>query len=242
MKKRAKLRLLASSADRENLAPILEELKKSGASVTETEKKSGGDELLLAALSGSFYADETLTGALLSCLSEGAEHVLPLKLDAAEIPPQLKNAMYARNVLPAEERSPELLAERILSAAPEKKNRLPLLLTAGAVVLAVIAGLLIWRAAQPKEEPVPAMAETAPLPLNLPAGLTAEDLAKIQAVVIVGDRAEFYTGQDLRDRGNHVEFEEFANRSFERDGVHYYSKDDGHEHPMTRYEDLTYLP
>ena len=44
MKKRAKLRLLASSADREVLAPILDELKKRGASVTETGKGSGKGE------------------------------------------------------------------------------------------------------------------------------------------------------------------------------------------------------
>ena len=75
MKKRAKLRLLASPADREALAPILDELKKSGASVTETGKGSGKGELLLAALSESFYADETLTGALLSCRSgEAADY------------------------------------------------------------------------------------------------------------------------------------------------------------------------
>ena len=235
------IRVLSAPADREALSPVLEQLRAKGLRVSETEEAPGKNDLVLAVLSRSFYADEALTHRLLGLVGAGAENLLPLRLDAEPVPEALMNALYARNIIPAQGRDAALLAERIVAALPQKKSRLPLLLTAGAVVLAAVAGLLIWRAAQPKEEPVPVMAEATPLPLNLPAGLTAEDLAEIQAVVIVGDRAEFYSGRDLRDRGDHVDFDEFANRDFDRSGAHFYSKDDGHEYSMTRYEDLTYL-
>ena len=245
---KTKIRLLSAEQDREALAPVLEQLRARGVRVSETET-GGRDEVTLAVLSEAFYADRTLTDALLSRLSAGAENVLPLKLDAAPVPPQLKKALYARNIIPAEERSPEQLAERIRSAIPEKKSRLPLLLTAGALVLAVVAGLLIWRAVQNRQT-VPAMADVpAAAEIVLPAGLTEADLARVEDVVIVGDRIEFYTADDVRmidavTNGNAVRIpdwpqaEYFAYRSWEDDTAHFYSREDGHEYSLTRYDSI----
>ena len=146
MGKRQKLRILCAEGDREALQPVLDALQARGVGVSEKA------DTLLAVLSERFYADEALKTALLEAVSAGAAGVLPLRLDKAEQPPEIKTALYARNIIPADERSAEQTAERILAALPEKKNRMGAALIAGAAALAVLAGVLIWRAV-PKEEP-----------------------------------------------------------------------------------------
>ena len=137
-------------------------------------------DTLLAVLSERFCADETLKTALLEAVSAGAAGVLPLRLDRAEQPPEIRTALYVRNTIPADRRSPEQTAERIIAALPEKKNRMGKLLIAGAAALAVLAGVLIWRAVpkeEAKPETAPVMAEEITIPDGL--GLRLEDLQYI---------------------------------------------------------------
>ena len=238
MKTNAILRILCAETDREALQPILDALKVKGLKIADAESGLKKEELLLAVLSEAFFSDEEKEKALLQTLSTGAENVLPLKLDESEIPDELMNALYARNIIMAADRSPELIAERVLSAIPEKKSDLPKVLIAGAAVLVVLAGLLVWRSASTRSEPVstPEPEEQMEEIINVSVafGLTEEDLAKITGVMIVGDQAEFYT------EGNHS-FDSLATRSAEDGTGHYYSREDGHELPMTRYDDLRFL-
>ena len=134
MGKKQKLRLLCAEGDREALRPVLDALQARGVSVSEKA------DTLLAVLSERFYADEALKTALLEAVSAGALGVLPLRLDKAEQPPEIKTALYARNIIPADERSAEQTAERILAALPEKKNRM------GAALIAGAAGSRNWSA------------------------------------------------------------------------------------------------
>lgn len=235
------IHLLFSDADRAALQPVLDALQAKGLRVS--GEAPGKNDLVLAALSGSFYADDGKTGALLDLVAAGAENVLPVQLDAAPIPDAIKNALYARNIIPAAGRDAAHTAQRIVDALPKKKSRLPLILTASALVLVAVVGLLIWRAKQPPtEEPVPVMAETT-AEIYIPAGLTEEDLAAIEDVVIVGDYFGYFTDADFREAGEHWlnVYDDVAYRTFDDDVPRWISKEDGHAYTMTRYDDLRFL-
>ena len=222
-----KIRLLAAPADREKLAPILEALGQKGASVTETGTP-GKDDTVLAVLTESFYADETLCRRLLELLAAGAERVLPLQLDGGEMPDTLKNALYSRNILSAAGREAGHTAQRILDALPKRKTKLPLILTAGAVALAAVIGLLIWQGIRNRET-VPAMAEQE---IWIPSvyGLTQEGLDKAVMASFISDRFNFLTREDLEQGG----YPNPATYHMEDDGMHWDSTEDGHRLSMAR--------
>ncbi|MDO4989491.1 MAG: hypothetical protein Q4E45_03200 [Eubacteriales bacterium] len=233
MGKRQKLRLLCAEGDREALQPVLDALQARGVSVSEKA------DTLLAVLSEHFYADETLKTALLEAISAGASGVLPLRIDESELPPEIMTALYARNVIPAAERSAEQTAERIIAALPEKKSRMGAALIAGAAALAVLAGVLIWRAV-PKEETKP---ETAPVmapEITIPdgLGLRLEDLQYVRNVVIVGDEAHFLTNGTPQPNQSAPSVHDYA---VDNDRDSWFSKADGHEYAVTRYDDLGFL-
>ena len=240
MKQNVVLRLLCAEANREALQPVLDALKEKGLRISDAEGGLRKGELLLAVLSEQFFADSEKQKTLLEALSTGAENVLPLKLDEAEIPEELMNALYARNIIPAAGRDTGLIAERVLAAIPEKKSTLPKVLIAGAAVLVVLAGLWIWRSSTPEAEPAPTPEPTPEeeqieIPVTL--GLTEQDLAEITQVVIAGDYFGYATDK-MRENG------EGADRVYaarEEDGEHWYSKEDGREYSLTHYDDLRFL-
>ena len=121
------IRVLCAEADSERLRPVLDALLKKGLRVSDA-RNAGKNDIILAALSENFYADPEGTDALLGLIGAGAENVLPLQLDGVPVPDTLKNALYARNIIPAAGREPVQIAERIVSALPRKKRRLPLVL------------------------------------------------------------------------------------------------------------------
>ena len=235
------IHLLCSDADRAALQPVLDALKARGLRVS--AEAPGKNDLVLAVLSEGFYAEGGKTGALLDLIAAGAENVLPMQLDAAPIPDTLKNALYARNIIPASGRDAAHTAERILDALPKQKSKLPLILGVAGIVLLSVVGLLLWRAKQPPvEEAVPVMAETV-VEIYIPAGLTEEDLAAIEDVVIVGDYFGYYTDADFREAGEHWlnVYDDVAYRTFDDDVPRWISKEDGHAYTMTRYDDLRFL-
>ncbi len=230
------IKLLFAPEDRELFAPVLEELRSRGLSVSEDTEFAKND-VILAALSERFYTDGEAVKKLLDCLAAGAENVLPLQLDTSPIPDQVKNALYARNIIPASGRDSAQIAERIVSALPKKNRRLPVLLSAAALVLAVAAGLLIWNGSRKTvEETEPVMAE--PESPVVAYGMTEEELRKIQVVIIVGEQAEFYS--DERIDGPLPDMDTFASRDYYDGGPHWFSKEDGHEYTLTSY-DLSFV-
>ena len=233
------IHLLCSACDRAALQPVLDALKARGLRVS--DQAPGKNDLVLAVLSEGFYAEGGKTGALLDLIAAGAENVLPMQLDAAPIPDTLKNALYARNIIPASGRDAAHTAERIVDALPKRKSKLPLILGAAGLVLLAAVGLLIWRGTQ-KEEAVSVMAETS-AEIYIPAGLTEEDLAAIEDVVIVGDYFGYFTDADFREAGEHWlnVYDDVAYRAFDDEEPRWISKEDGHEYAMTRYDDLRFL-
>ena len=240
-----KIKLLCAESDRERLAPILAALGEKGLRVE--DGAAAKSDVVLAALSESFYTDDKAQETLLGLIGAGADKVLPLQLDETPMPDALKHALYARNIIPASGRDAKLIAERIVSALPKKKNRLPLLFSTTALVIAAVVGLLLWKQQQMppilEEELVPAAAteEPAAPAIYIPEGMTVEELAKVKIVTFVGEEAHFETDETLEEYGFLPDWDSYANRVFDEDGAHWYSRADGHELQMTRYEDLRFL-
>ncbi|MBQ5757977.1 MAG: hypothetical protein IIV93_05615, partial [Clostridia bacterium] len=178
------IRVLCAEADSERLRPVLDALLKKGLRVSDA-RNAGKNDIILAALSENFYADHEGTDALLGLIGAGAENVLPLQLDGVPVPDTLKNALYARNIIPAAGREPVQIAERIVSALPRKKRRLPLVLGIAAVILLIAGAVLIIRAGKNGKPAAETEQNAAVLPPEL--GLTEDDLQKVVDVVIVGD-------------------------------------------------------
>ncbi len=254
MENRKHVRLLRSAADAEAFEPIKEQLALRGCLPDETAA-AGKNDTVLAVLSESFFADEALTQGLLDLVGSGTENVLPLQLDDAPIPERIKNALYARNIIMASGRDAPLIAERIVSALPKKKNTLPLFLGAAGIVLLCLVGLLIWRSVK-GSEPSPKAPDDPTI--AIPEGWTAEDLAEIEDVVVIGDRMIFLTGEELEesmeevrdyfDPGEEAPFIYFdadlyavLDQNSDDGMIHWYSMENGQELEMVRHDDLRFL-
>ena len=121
------IRLLCEKSDLNAILPVLTSLKEKGIRIIESEKEYKSSDTVLAVLSEAFSKDSEKTDALLKLIGKGANNILPLKIDDADLPDALKNALFARNIIFSQGRNEEQIAERILSALPKKKNRLPLI-------------------------------------------------------------------------------------------------------------------
>lgn len=249
------IRVLCAEADSERLWPVLNALSKKGLRVSDA-RNAGKNDIILAALSENFYADHEGTDALLGLIGAGAENVLPLQLDGVPVPDTLKNALYARNIIPAAGREPVQIAERIVSALPRKKRRLPLALGIAALLLLIAGAVLIIRAGKNGKPAAEPEQDAVWLPPEM--GLTEEDLSKIVDVVIVGDRVAFLEEQDLNAameevRGMtggdeevpfiYLDADRYAvlNENDWEGGIRWYGKENGQELSLTRYEDLRFL-
>ena len=237
---------LYAAGDEAAVQGILDELKKKGFRVRNADAPKKGEAVLLF-LSAAFAADETLQERFFAADSAGAT-VVPVDLDGAAQPELVKNVLMAKNAIATQDRTSEEIAARGASAEAfrEKRNpkRLGLILLAAALVLAIGAGVWIWRdAAQRRaaeEEERRRLAESRERLVTAAArfGLQPEDLEKIKCVAIIGDcvafsDSEFFTTEELA-------------RHVGKDGAgRWYSAKDDHELKLTHYEDLSilrYLP
>ncbi len=228
------VKLLFAQADKAVLAPVLEALRAKGIKVSEGNPE--GDEILLAALSENFYADKSLTDALLAAVGKGGDKVLPLQLDNAAIPDDIKNAIYARNIISVGGRDADLVADRIIDALPAKKSRLPVAFIAGGVVLLALVVFMVVRGMQGSkpQETEPAAEETQEI----------EELAQIKCVAVIGEHFKYYKNDEFNgfkrmgDGAADMAYS-LANESGEGDGRWFWNED-GSEVTMTSY-DLRFL-
>ncbi len=243
-----KIRLLCSDADRAALAPVIAQLKEKGLRVSELGSGADEKEVVLAVLSEGFFADGALKERLLGLIGAGAENVLPLQLDDAAIPSEIKNALYARNIIPAAGRDAAQIAERIVAALPKKKSRLPLILAAAGVLLLAVVGLLIWKGGQkPETEAAEPVIEEITIDYDLPEGISPEDLEKVRCVVIIGEHMKVFTTADKNDYVFHgdTHWPEMlfwlGNSDYRgEDGADWYWNEDGSQASLTSY-DLRFL-
>ena len=236
-----------SAADQAAVQPILEAVKRRGFRVREKDAVPGRSAVVLLFLSKAFAADEELQRRFFAADSAGCA-VIPVDLDGAEQNELVRSALMAKNTIAAQGRTAEELAARIGTADAPGGVRLPRILFAAALLLAIGAGLWIWRSRAPgdavPQEAVPALAENE-LAAARRLGLTPEDLASIDSFTIVGDahgqsRAHFTTDSSVNP-GLRVYLDDLAYDS-EQDGERrWYSTKDGHEFTLTHYDDLSVI-
>ena len=237
MKKKAVVKVLAATEDLQYLATIRNLLQNQGVRVKENSTGFKKDDFVLVLLSDRFYGNDTLRNQLFDLLAIGGEYLLPLNVGQSPVPEDIMNLLSSRNIVKASERTDEELCERILSAIPAQKNVMPAYFSAAAVLLLVLGGFFLWRTvlSQPESDIV----EEAPIPN--PWGITEEELAEIQDVVIIGDTFAYYTYDDFTENGHWPDIYDFAYEVWEEDGSHWYSTEDGHEFTLTKYDDLRFL-
>ena len=237
-KKRAAMKLVAAKEDQQRLRGILEKLRTQGVRISAASGPLKKKDMVLVVLSEHFYGDEALRAQLFDLLAMGADYILPLNLGDVPVPEDIMNLLFARNIITPSDRDDDQVAERILGAIPEKKRIMPLILSLAAVALVVAGGIFLWSTMK-KPETEAVMAEQEPIPI--PWGMTEEELAEIQSVVIVGDYFAYHTNDDLRGIGNWPEVFNYAYEAWEDGQRHWYSTEDGHEYTLTKYDDLRFL-
>ena len=192
------IKTLYAEADRSKLDPILAALKAKGIQVS--DQNAEGEGTLLAAFGENFYTNESLKKALLDAVARN-EHILLLQVDECEIPDKIKNAVYARNIITVGDRSPELVADRIIDALPSQKSRSPIVFAVGGVVVLALVAVLALQGVRGKketaQEPVAGQEQEQEqeIAYPLPAGLTETELAEIRCVVVMGDHFKYYTNE-----------------------------------------------
>lgn len=238
MKKKALIKILAAPEDQEKLLGVFEHLRSSGVKISQKNDALEKKDMVLVVLTERFYQDADLKERLFDQLAAGAENILPLNLEEAPVPEEIMNLLFARNIIMASGRTDEQVAERILSAIPEKKNPMPKILAVAVAVLAVLGGLFFWRSGN-QQETAPAVSVEEPVPN--PLGITEEELAEIRDVVIIGDHFGYYTYDDYSEYGHWPDIHDFAYEVWQEDGGRWYSTEDGQEFTLTRYDDLRFL-
>ena len=251
---------LFSEKDRERVMPILEELDARGYALCGFEEDATSElarraSSVLAFTSPSFVADEPLHDVLLAADAANVP-VIPIQLEAAELPDVLASHLMATNAIMAERYatasdlvdrlvSAEALASQKVSQAQEstQKKRTGMLAALVVVVLAAI-GFLAYNALQVGASPdaeIRRMAEE-----NY--GMTAEDLAAIHELTVNGEHLVWVTEDDVKEDpygGEYPDAYFFATHAEDDDGtVHWYWKEDGAETVRTGYDwsFLTILP
>lgn len=244
------IKLLFSGKDNERLQPVLTALKSRGIRTSAAKETIRKRDFVLAVLSENFLADPALCGILLDLLAAGNENVLPLQMGSCDLPENLKNALYSKNILFSAERDPDLIAERIFAALPQKKNLLPYVLSIAGVILLAIIAVILWRSFNHEEqasEVIPVM-DSIYIPENL--GLTEEDLAEVRCVVIIGEHFTWYNNENRQRRPENSEWPDMlyqlANASNVSGGsvFDWYWHEDGSKASMTSYDlsFLSYMP
>ena len=241
---------LFAAQDEPVVRPILDALKQNGFAVDQghAPKKNGAVLFFLSKnlTEASPEIDEFLRLDAQKC------DVIPVNLDGSAPPTLIENAIMARNAIFAERYTTDALADRIADAlkgpAPAAKLR-KWIIAAAAVVLLAVVGVVLWRVLANKgakgtgadATPAPTAAPT-PVP-DMPDDIPPEDITKIIEISFVGDTYQWYTTDDqsYRDSTFNRGYSEFSYRYWADDGAHWFSKEDGHEFPMTHYDDLSWL-
>ena len=234
---------LYAAEDEPRVRPILDALKETGFSIGKTDAPEKGGAVL-------FFLSDKLNGAsdaIDAFLRFDAEKrdIIPVNLDGSTPPALIGNAIMARNTVFAERYTEEELAGRIADAlkkpaAIASKLR-KWIIAAAAVVLLAVLGIVLWRVlgSKPAQE---TDAEATPAPV-IPGEIPPEDLDKIVEIVYVGDAFVYFTDDDgyYAESDDGRNYGAIAYTTWEDDGTHFYSKEDGHEYPFSELSDLSYL-
>jgi Leucine-rich repeat (LRR) protein len=242
---------LFTAEDEQSVRPILDALKNKGVSISEAPVPKKNSAVLFF-LSKHVTEESPVTDAFLRLDAQKLD-VIPVNLDGSTPPKLIETAIMARNTIFAERYTLEELVDRIADAlkkpvAIASKLR-KWIIAAAAVVLLAVVGIVLWRvlaskgAGEVDAEATPApTAVPTPVP-DMPDGIPPEDITKIVEITFVGDTYQWYTSDDRSYRDNTFSrgYNDFSYRYWTDEGAHWLSKEDGHEFPMTHYDDLDWL-
>ena len=239
---------LYAPADESRVKPILDALKAKGVTVRKDDPRKG--DALVLFRSEAVKADSPAVDEFFR-LYAGRELVIPVNLDGSTPPEELQNALMARHTLDGRKYSAEELSDLVAKAVKgDKKSLLPLILTLiGSAAFLAVGTILLFqqRTAPPPPAPpateVPATSTPAPTEPPRVDGIDV-DLSQVAEVVFLGDEFHFYTFDEKNTKGKYVNprrDEDFAYGGWMDDGVHFYSKEDGHEYPHVTLDDLSWL-
>ena len=240
---------LYAPTDADAVQPILDALSEKGCSLRNPKGSPRKEDALLLFLSESVSAKGPLAEAFFR-LNAGRELVIPVDLDGSTPPLELQSALMARHTLDGQKYGSDELADRIARAVEVgRKNRLSLILSvAAATILMAAGGIVLWKnlsartvSSVAEDTAVPTAPATPPPTVD---GIDV-DLKEVAEVVYVGDTFRYYTMADgyLRGSGGNSirSYSEVAYESWDAEGVHYYSTENGREIPMAELGDVSYL-
>ena len=195
---------LYAAADQETIIPVLEALDAKGLNLSyqlnARVPKNGIKRAcaVIVFLSAHLIEDGRLEDSILYAKSMNVPLVC-VNLDHTPLNDSINRLLYTSNVIFAERyETSELLVERILTAEslinPKltkaqivAARRATLLLLAGALVIVVVAGLIIWQRIEQMNQAEQTEQAPADIAGLLSSGMTEEDLKKIHTLILVGD-------------------------------------------------------
>ncbi len=240
--------------DEQKIQPILDALQEKGFSICRT-KTPKPDDVVLFFLSAHLSETSSVVDEFLRCDAKKMD-IIPINLDGSTPPALIENAILARNMISASRYSSAELMERIADALKKPGIVLPLIwrwiIVAAVVILFAVVGIVLFRRCGGANKPEPA-AEATSAPTSVataepaisivPGNIPPEDIDKIVEIVFVGDTYRWYTSDDRSyidgrfSRG----YDAFSYRYWTDEGARWISKEDGHEFPLTHYDDLSWL-
>ena len=243
---RRKFYPLFDPADEEKVRPILDKLKKDGFEESSEESPSGRDVVLFF-LSKNSKDDSSVTNDFIRYANRSIKFV-PVNLDGAPLLSRIQGSIKAVNMVFADRYTTEELVERI---EPELRKRFDIpnwlmytLIAVSAVILLSVTGVIISRALSKGKGVQIVSSVDKPQETVIPNAIPEEEYENIVELTFVGDTYRWYTIED--DDGynepNHWKgFDDLAYRYWTDDGARWLSKEDGHEFPMTHYDDLSWI-
>ena len=195
--------------------------------------------MILVFLSEGFSGNQRLQELFFAAVAAKVP-ILPVNLDGSEQSSAVQHAIFALNsVFAANYPTPEALAARLLTAEflrePKvtQAQRAALRRRAAAVIAfsAAAAALALFMLIGSRETP-------AEPEIELPPGLTQEDLEKVQSVVLIGDHLLHF--DSMPSQGAPSDFLGVAIQSFENDLPQWHWKEDDSEIQLASY-DLDFL-
>ncbi len=240
---------LFAAQDEPTVRPILDALKKKGFAVGKAHEPKKNDAVLFF-LSKNLEETSPEIDAFLRFDAQKLD-VIPVDLDGSTPPALIGNAIMARHSIAAGRYTTEELCDRISDAAkkpgavsPKTWKRIA---AAGAIVLLAVIGVAVWRilaGGNAKETAAGASPFPTEAPvLSLPDDIPPEDVTKIIEITFIGDTYRWYTSDDHNYRNDSFNrgYNDFSYRYWTDEGAHWISKEDGHEFPLTHYDDLSWI-
>ncbi|MCR5116588.1 MAG: hypothetical protein K6A97_03675 [Lachnospiraceae bacterium] len=241
---------LYDPSDEESVRPILDKLEEKGYERS-SGKEPGGHDVIFFFMSKNLKEGSSIPNNFIKY--NKSFKFVPVNLDGSPLLSGIQGSIKASNALFAEKYLTDELADRLgeslRSGIGIPKWFRNTLIAASAVLLVAVFGVIIYRVISNKNtggEDVTASIEKPEKVFNpvIPNEIPSEDVTKIREVVFVGDTYKWYTIDDdetYKEKDFRRSYDAFSYRYWTDDGAKWISKEDGHEYPITQYDDISWI-